>query len=185
MALTDSCAVENTYDYDVFGAVRSWTGSEANTYEFTGEQIDFSTGLQYLRARYYDPGAGRFVSKDPLLESPGWVQDAYTYGRNNPISLRDPSGLDPSDDAEVAAPSIDRQYDNCTRGYHQCIDEGLRLMKNWKGIGFKEIAAVCKDMLGGCTGQIGPGRNPKFDLDEANDRLKGMSDGRRVYCQWF
>jgi hypothetical protein len=44
MALTDSAgAVENTYNYDVFGAVRSWTGSEANTYEFTGEQADSST----------------------------------------------------------------------------------------------------------------------------------------------
>jgi uncharacterized protein RhaS with RHS repeats len=55
MALIDaSGAVVNTYNYDVFGAVRSSTGSQPNVFTFTGEQVDESTGLEYLRARYYD-----------------------------------------------------------------------------------------------------------------------------------
>jgi RHS repeat-associated protein len=32
---------------------------------YTGEQND-PTGLEYLRARYYDKANGRFVSQDPL-----------------------------------------------------------------------------------------------------------------------
>jgi uncharacterized protein RhaS with RHS repeats len=59
MALTDaSGSVVNTYEYDVFGAIRSSTGSQANEFKFTGEQVDSSTGLEYLRARYYDQGTG-------------------------------------------------------------------------------------------------------------------------------
>ena len=39
---------------------------------YCGESID-KTGLQYLRARYYDPSMGRFLSTDAfegVLESP-------------------------------------------------------------------------------------------------------------------
>jgi len=42
------------YTYDVFGAIRDQSGSSPNEFLFTGEQVD-GTGLQYLRARYYDP----------------------------------------------------------------------------------------------------------------------------------
>ena len=67
MALCDaSGTVLNSYNYDVFGAIRSSSGSTANAFTFTGEQTDATTGLEYLRARYYDSAAGRFLSRDPL-----------------------------------------------------------------------------------------------------------------------
>ena len=54
MKTTDSTgAVVNTYEYDVYGNVTSSSGAQPNEFEFAGEQID-PTGLQYLRARYYD-----------------------------------------------------------------------------------------------------------------------------------
>jgi len=53
------------YTYDVFGAIRAQSGSSPNEFTFTGEQVD-GTGLQYLRARYYDPAVGRFITQDPL-----------------------------------------------------------------------------------------------------------------------
>ena len=41
MALIDAAgAVVNAYDYDVFGALRSSTGTQANEFEFAGEQVD-------------------------------------------------------------------------------------------------------------------------------------------------
>jgi hypothetical protein len=40
----------------------------------------------FLRARYYDSATGRFISKDP-------TGTGYRYGRSNPASLSDPSGL--------------------------------------------------------------------------------------------
>ena len=51
-----------------------------------------SSGLIYLRARYYDPSIGRFISEDPIRSNKGggnW----YTYCANNPVRFTDPSGL--------------------------------------------------------------------------------------------
>ena len=41
------------------------TGTTPNEFTYTGEQAD-SSGLEYLRVRYYDNATGRFVAKDPL-----------------------------------------------------------------------------------------------------------------------
>jgi RHS repeat-associated protein len=32
---------------------------------YRGEQYDSDLGLYYLRARYYNPATGRFLSRDP------------------------------------------------------------------------------------------------------------------------
>jgi YD repeat-containing protein len=48
MALADDDGdVLNTYDYDVFGAVRGMTGSQPNDFTFAGGQVDGSTGLVF------------------------------------------------------------------------------------------------------------------------------------------
>jgi RHS repeat-associated protein len=71
----------------VFGALRS--GSPAATdFLFTGEQLDSESSFYYLRARYYDPAIGRFLSQDPLPSG-----NLYTYVRNNPVNFSDPYGL--------------------------------------------------------------------------------------------
>ena len=68
--LTDAAGtVTDTYSYDVFGAVRARTGTNASPWKFTGEQEDGAvgdSGYYFLRARYYDPSTGRFISKDPI-----------------------------------------------------------------------------------------------------------------------
>jgi hypothetical protein len=45
-------------------------------------------------ARYYDSRTGTFCSADPLAGSPGDPQswNRYPYGRDNPITITDPSG---------------------------------------------------------------------------------------------
>jgi len=82
------------YSYDAFGAVRSSSGTSPNSFKFTGEQADDETGLIYLRARYYDPETGRFMSKDPKAGTEDSPQslNRYVYSRNNPVTLRDSSG---------------------------------------------------------------------------------------------
>ncbi len=73
--------------------MRSHTGATTE-WSFTGEQND-PNGLVYLRARYYDPAIGRFVSRDPfpgLAEVPQ-SQNPYAYVLNNPCNLVDPWGL--------------------------------------------------------------------------------------------
>jgi len=84
-------SVTGTYAYDAFGAVRSQTGVTTE-WSFTGEQND-PTGLQYLRARYYDTATGRFIARDPLA-----LMQRYSYADANPINFIDPSGLVSQDD---------------------------------------------------------------------------------------
>jgi len=98
MVTTDSAGnVANAYTYDVFGAPRSQSGAQANEFQFAGEQVDGSTGLQYLRARYYDFETGRFISREPLAASPGWGGNPFGYASANPVPLVDPTGEAPVD----------------------------------------------------------------------------------------
>ena len=83
------------YSYDVFGAIRSQTGSSCNYWLFTGEQRDSDSSFYYLRARYYDPAIGRFLAQDPLpvlVCSPD-TTNRYTYVLNNPVNFVDRTGL--------------------------------------------------------------------------------------------
>jgi RHS repeat-associated protein len=94
VAVTDSTgAVEQTYDYDVFGVLRAAGGASGTRYTFTGEENDAS-GLVYLRARYYDPATGRFLSRDPSPADENDTQtlNRYVYVKNNPTNYVDPSG---------------------------------------------------------------------------------------------
>ncbi|MCA9192049.1 MAG: putative Ig domain-containing protein [Planctomycetales bacterium] len=85
----------NRYVYDAFGRILHQDGSATNNYLFAGQQRDFSLGLDYLRARYYDPTLGRFISTDPLrgLFANSNALPAYTYVGNNPVNRIDPTGL--------------------------------------------------------------------------------------------
>ena len=93
MALTDRRQrVMESYDYDSFGNIKRKGDKVKNTYTFTGREWDREIGLYYYRARYYDPKAGRFPSKDPIGFGGGDV-NLYAYVRNNPVNLTDPLGL--------------------------------------------------------------------------------------------
>ena len=88
--------VVSGYTYDVYGKKTSSTGSQANEFDFAGQQTD-ATGLQYLRARYYDPGTGTFTNREPVDILPSWRGHPFSYGRSRPTGLVDPSGLFPTE----------------------------------------------------------------------------------------
>lgn len=93
VSLTDQRgAVVQSYDYDSFGNMRQHGGEVKQPYGYTGREWDKETGLYYYRARYYDPVAGRFISKDPIGFAGGDV-NLYRYVQNNPVNWVDPSGL--------------------------------------------------------------------------------------------
>jgi RHS repeat-associated protein len=63
--LTNSAgAVTDSYEYDAFGNSFRVSGTTPNNYLYRGEQYDPDLGLYYLRARYYNPVTGRFMSRD-------------------------------------------------------------------------------------------------------------------------
>jgi RHS repeat-associated protein len=78
--------------YDSFGNVIGSSGSLTNPFQYTGREFDAETNLQFSRARYYNPVAGRFVSEDPIRFD-GDGANFYGYVSNNPVNFVDPSGL--------------------------------------------------------------------------------------------
>ena len=80
------------YDYDSFGNMSHNWHPIKQPYTFTGREYDAESGLYYYRARYYDPRAGRFLTKDPIGFGGGDV-NLYRYVQNNPLNWVDPFGL--------------------------------------------------------------------------------------------
>jgi RHS repeat-associated protein len=95
--MTDAAgAVTLAKVYDPYGVAIQSVGSSTTSYGFTGEMSD-STGLLYLRARYYAADTGRFISRDI------WGGDAnmpisynrWAYGYQNPLRYSDSEGNSP------------------------------------------------------------------------------------------
>jgi RHS repeat-associated protein len=86
-----SGTVVNSYEYDSFGRLTSRNETVSNTIGYTAREDDGQTGLYYYRARYYDPASGRFLTEDPIGFAEGI--NFFTYVRNNPVNITDPSGL--------------------------------------------------------------------------------------------
>jgi RHS repeat-associated protein len=104
--ITDSAGNRlSLHTYWPFGAEAP--GSETDVAEhlqFTGHERDSSPGapgydLDYMHARYYWPGMGRFLSVDRVSGKPERPQswNRYSYVLNNPMAAVDPTGLSDKD----------------------------------------------------------------------------------------
>jgi RHS repeat-associated protein len=89
-ALTDlNGTVVQTYAYDPYGKLSASSGTVANPFQFAGQYTDAESGLQYLRARYYDSATGQFLARDPIT---AMTRQPYAYVYGNPLNAIDPSG---------------------------------------------------------------------------------------------
>jgi RHS repeat-associated protein len=81
--------------YDPFGVPFETFGSGKSDFGYTGEWYESYTQLLYLRARWYIPGTGTFLSKDLAdgNEQQPITLHQYGYARNNPVSYSDPTGF--------------------------------------------------------------------------------------------
>ena len=79
-----------SFSYRPYGELEGKTGTATTPLGFAGQYTDPETGLQYLRARFYDPATGQFLTRDPIEPL---TREPYAYGRNNPTNNVDPSGL--------------------------------------------------------------------------------------------
>jgi RHS repeat-associated protein len=94
-ALTDETAtVSDRWNYSAFGELLEHAGSDGNAYLFAGEPLDPASGLYYNRARWMDPGVGRFASIDPFEGEPRSPKTLhrYNYVAADPVNAIDPSG---------------------------------------------------------------------------------------------
>jgi RHS repeat-associated protein len=78
------------YSYDAYGNLSASNPDFRQPYAYTGREYDEESGLYYYRARYYDPGVGRFLTRDSAGLRSGLHR--YAYVSNNPVQFIDPTG---------------------------------------------------------------------------------------------
>lgn len=87
-------AIQARYQYDAWGNYRNQVGGSANVFGFTGHEMDTETGLIYMKARFYDPELGLFLSHDAFEGTVGTPPSLhkYLYALANPVVFVDPDG---------------------------------------------------------------------------------------------
>ena len=129
-----SAALLQAFTYAAYAellAVHSTTGQSVAVAQaltrmlYSGEATDPNTGMQYLRARWYDTNSGRFATLDPhggVFENP-LTMNKYAYTSGDPISYNDPTG-----EFEGLAGMMG-SMGNMMMAYGSRISSGLRMMK--------------------------------------------------------
>jgi RHS repeat-associated protein len=124
--------ITDEYEYDAFGNSFTKVGTTPNNYLYRGEQYDPDLGLYYLRARYYNPNTGRFLSRDPEAGKPTDPKTLhrYLYAGGDPLDKIDPTGRDLVEFAGIVANSLKMAcqvvvYSDLVMVSFNLLDEGL------------------------------------------------------------
>lgn len=175
--LDESGNVTKTYEYDSFGNEVKPEKKDENPYRYCGEYYDKETEEVYLRARYYEPSVGRFITRDTYTgESDEPLSlHLYTYCENDGVNAWDPSGHY----------KIKMKHIN-----------GMKWKKNWKGrkwtkknismmnallkkYGIKKKKKSIALMMATCDQESGQGRI----MQEKGDDNYCRSHGYTVYTK--
>ncbi|HMO52763.1 MAG TPA: RHS repeat-associated core domain-containing protein, partial [Kiritimatiellia bacterium] len=81
MTADESGAVSSSYRYTPFGRHYAKTGPFISRFTFSSKEFDPVTGLGYWGYRFYSPGLGRWVNRDPIGERGGVNLFNYVYNR--------------------------------------------------------------------------------------------------------
>jgi RHS repeat-associated protein len=160
VALTDVAgAVSASYAYGVYGDVAK-TGSGSAAFQFTARERDLP-GLQFNRARYFNPATGRFISEDPAGLSGG--TNLYAYASGNPVEYSDPSGECPWCIGFGIGAGFDLVMQLAQNGGNfSCVSWGQVLASGavgtiGGGIGGKGLSGILKGLGMTAKGRIGEG----------------------------
>lgn len=114
VALTaNNGTIAERYEYGTFGTPVTLTaGTVVNPFLFTGSYYDAETGLHFMRSRYLDPRAGRFVSRDPIgtWTDTSALGNGSAYAAGNPWSWTDRMGTSKDYGAEGCESSGETLY---------------------------------------------------------------------------
>ncbi|HEX3044234.1 MAG TPA: RHS repeat-associated core domain-containing protein [Bacillota bacterium] len=153
--------------YNPFGGITSSTGSYAANFGFIGREYDTDTGLLYLRARYFDPSTGRFISPDPAKDGANW----YVYCNANPVNYVDRNGLFLDTLLDIGFTIYD---------IYQLIKNPSDPM-NWISLGADVACIVVPGLTGGGAAVRAAGRaDDLYDVARAADRADDLYDAERA-----
>ena len=158
----ESGKIVNSYAYDEWGNILEQEEELSNPMRYRGEYYDEESGFYYLRARYYDPTLGRFITRDSYegqLTNPLSL-NLYTYCHNNPLKYVDPSGH-----------IIETGLDVLSAGYS--LKELLQ-NPSWANVGFLawDVGAVVVPKAPGSY--VVKGGKVVDKVDDVLDSVKGL-----------
>lgn len=153
-----SSAITYARAYDPYGVMTQTSGSSQSTYGYTSEYT--SNDLVYLRARYYAPGMGRFLTKD------SWMGDynrplslnRWIYVEGNPVNYTDPSGHVACADIIPSWRSMFEALGWCNPNEVPTLDQGTmdtyQTFDNWIngnpiqcGVGYTSYGYICVPII--------------------------------------
>lgn len=160
----------NHYRYTPFGTPVNGFPVEGtpNPLQYMARELDSTTGLYYVRNRWYDPQQGRFISEDPIGLAGGI--NLYVYADNRPVMVRDPYGLNPRC-STGRFPAHDPRFGTQGTWYFEHERE------SWIGIAVGSVYLLCPTP---------PGRGPFQWGDGVGDRGVGGRHGapeRTRFCR--
>jgi RHS repeat-associated protein len=155
--VSSSGAVLDQLTYDSYGNILTESNSaNGDRFKYTGREYDSEIGLQYNRARYYDPKAGRWISRDPLGFGAG-DGNLYRYVGNRLIGTIDPSGymvafmpLTPAAFGQGVVAQAGRPGGGSVSGSQGGLVAGIGIGAGWGAVG----AAVAVIIIVGATAPV-------------------------------
>lgn len=135
------------FSYTPYGVPAAGAGEQTTPLGFAGQYTDPGSGLQYLRARYYDSITGQFLSVDPLA---ALTRSAYGYVGDDPMNGMDPTGenwlglpiptpgelLEPLNPLKYYGEEIEAIENGCS--YWESIQHGLQ----GASVGFLDVSGL-------------------------------------------
>jgi RHS repeat-associated protein len=160
--------VSTTSDFAAYGERRNPANphqagvepsAEVTRRGFTGHEHFGRLNLIHMNGRIYDPGIGRFMQADPVIQAPGNAQswNAYTYVFNNPLRYTDPTGMLGQEERQwlgaviMIAAVVTQQYwaVNFTGPYAAAMTAAV-----YAGAGFVSGAVATQSWRGGLLGAM-------------------------------
>lgn len=155
VTLDDTGAIQQASFKDVFGVQVAGSTDQERYSGIAQRERDTESGLDYLRARMYDPRTGRFTQSEPLLNLK--ASQMYTYVRNNPTAGSDPTGLYVVDAKTLTDhPNIMQTIRGATASITS--PTGTKAFKDWVEADKKLIAQITTD-----------GTGPKVEVGDPGD----------------
>jgi RHS repeat-associated protein len=132
-----SASITSTLTYDTFGNIVDESGITDPTVSWSGRQgyyYDNVSNLYYVRQRWYDPAARRFLTQDPLGFG-GGDTNLFRYAGNDPVNSSDPSGQDDNDsensDLTPFEKGLQSEWPGMTLGVFKAVQDLLNQPYNY------------------------------------------------------
>lgn len=160
----DGGSAATRYFISPYGEIVSSTTAVDNPFTFGGAlgvMQEGTTGLYYMRLRYYDANTARFLSRDPVRQIEPRQANPYTFACGNPVNFTDPLGTSAS-----RADQIKDKIDGA-------VESGIAPLRSLSPVQISEILRRASSATGG-TVFGGVGERTRDGQDLLSGRLTGL-----------